>query len=128
MLLSWTSVLQMDELKPYNEASKAQRAERNNFDSRWSDLDFKNEQQLDETIASIDYRLSHETNSVADEKKLIAELKKLGVRPDLTAALECLGKRCHLLRVATGRHALLLHIKTSLTARKSGSWIWLPAA
>ena len=71
----------MEELKPYNEASKAQRAERTNFDSRWSDLDFKNEQQLDEAIASIDYRLSHETNSVADEKKLIAELKKLGVRP-----------------------------------------------
>ena len=100
----------MDELKPYNEASKAQRAERNNFDSRWSDLDFKNEQQLDETIASIDYRLSHETNSVADEKKLIAELKKLGVRPDLTTALRFSCKRCHLLRVATGRHALLLLI------------------
>ena len=74
-------MLQMEELKPYNEASKAQRAERTNFDSRWSDLDFKNEQQLDEVIASIDYRLSHETNSVADEKKLIAELKKLGVGP-----------------------------------------------
>ena len=103
-------MLQMDELKPYNEASKAQRAERNNFDSRWADLDFKNEQQLDETIASIDFRLSHETNSVADEKKLIAELKKLGVRPDLTAALRFLRKRYRLLRVATGRHALLLHI------------------
>lgn len=76
-------VLQMEELKPYNEASKAQRAEKTNFDSRWSDLDFKNEQQLDEVIASIDYRLSHETNSVADEKKLIAELKKLGVLPFL---------------------------------------------
>lgn len=73
----------MEELKPYNEASKAQRAEKTNFDSRWSDLDFKNEQQLDEVIASIDYRLSHETNSVADEKKLIAELKKLGVGPSL---------------------------------------------
>ena len=77
----------MEELKPYNEASKAQRAEKTNFDSRWSDLDFKNEQQLDETIASIDYRLSHETNSVADERKLIAELKKLGVWPSLHADL-----------------------------------------
>ena len=75
----------MEELKPYNEASKAQRAEKTSFDSRWSDLDFKNEQQLDEAIASIDYRLSHETNSVADERKLIAELKKLGVRPSLHA-------------------------------------------
>ena len=74
-------VLQMEELKPYNEASKAQRADKTNFDSRWSDLVFKNEQQLDEVIASIDYRLSHQTNSVADEKKLIAELKKLGVLP-----------------------------------------------
>lgn len=73
-------VLQMEELKPYNEASKAQRAEKTNFDSRWSDLDFRNEQQLDEAIASIDYRMSHETNSVADEKKLIAELKKLNVQ------------------------------------------------
>lgn len=74
-------MLQMEELKPYNEASKAQRAEKTNFDSRWADLDFKNEQQLDEAIASTDYRMNHETNSVASEKKLIAELKKLNVRP-----------------------------------------------
>ena len=74
-------MLQMEDLKPYNEASKAQRAEKTNFDSRWLDLDFKNEQQLDEAIASTEYRLHHETNSVASEKKLIAELKKLNVRP-----------------------------------------------
>ena len=71
--------LQMEELKPYTEASKAQRAEKDRFDSRWSDLTFRNEQQLDEAIASINYRQAHETISPAEERKLIAELKKLEV-------------------------------------------------
>ena len=71
--------LQMEELKPYTEASKAQRAEKDRFDSRWSDLSFRNEQQLDEAIASINYRQAHETISPAEERKLIAELKKLEV-------------------------------------------------
>ena len=69
----------MEELKPYTEASKAQRAEKDRFDSRWSDLTFRNEQQLDEAIASINYRQAHETISPAEERKLIAELKKLEV-------------------------------------------------
>lgn len=47
------------------------------FRSEYGELAVRSEEALDSALAAIEARLNHETNSVATEKKLIADLKKL---------------------------------------------------
>lgn len=47
----------------------------------------RSEEALDSALAAIEARLNHETNSVATEKKLIADLKKLESQREKARAL-----------------------------------------
>jgi len=67
------------EILPLRELRKQQRDGRNAVRSLFDDLDVTSEAELDQRLAEIDHRMSHESNTVADEKKMIAMIKKLEV-------------------------------------------------
>ena len=68
------------EILPLRELRKQQRDGRHAVRSLFDDLDVTSEAELDQRLAEINHRMSHESNSVADEKKMIAMIKKLEVR------------------------------------------------
>jgi uncharacterized coiled-coil DUF342 family protein len=70
---------QATQLEPHRAAVKARREERESIRQASSDLEYRSEKDLDEAIRALEFALNHETNSVADEKKMIARIKKLMV-------------------------------------------------
>lgn len=71
--------MQTTQLEPHRAAKRVQREERESFRQASSELEYKSEKELDDAIKALNFSLSHETNHVTEEKKMIARIKKLEV-------------------------------------------------
>ena len=68
------------ELEPYRQERKQRTGFTKNIKTLHADVQFRSEEELDDAIRSLDYRMTHESISKAEEATLFKQVEKMRVR------------------------------------------------